>query len=65
MLIVCLLIFLIVLGITITQLISGKKNEFNLEKPKERIIKLDGKEYNFTITKYNPPYYHARLLNSK
>lgn len=42
-----------------------EKPQFNLSKPEKQVIKIDGKEYSFLLTKYDPPYSHTKLLASR
>jgi hypothetical protein len=42
-----------------------ERPQFNLTKPEKHTIKIDGKEYSFLLSKYDPPYVHARLLASR
>lgn len=42
-----------------------QKRPFNLREPQTKTIRIDGKDYILTVTKYDPPYSHTELLRSR
>lgn len=42
-----------------------EKPQFSLSKSERQVVKIDGKEYSFLLSKYDPPYYHTKLLANR
>lgn len=61
---IALIAIFLVMRLKREELMKGR-HQFNLSKPERQAVKINGKDYSFLLTKYDPPYSHTKLLASR